>query len=369
MLREEKTGKNEYALLILFLILIPGSFVLKDVYEAIAPFGTLIFFFGLILIYFMSTGFSLKPVIKKDFVSLSGIAAVIIAPANLLILSSGLGAMFIIFDLVLLLTLVIRRSLSLSGRMKRILSFLTAALMLFWYPVIRWDFGFNMVGLVFLILLIFGELIMEYVKNDMELPYLKYVQILFFFTSVLLAICYQARSAALSMAVFGIAFLLMPFIAEKKPLKYIWILIFTLGSIGFTLILPLMGQKGWNLRILYKDTLSGRELIWAELWSEFLKRPLTGIGSSYQMKSFFMFEVHNGLFDILTVHGILVFICIFYLLFKALKSLFSRDLIFCADKRIAFSGIYALLFASFFENCFIVTPYSLVFFILLLITV
>ena len=365
----EKTGKNEYALLILFLILIPGSFAVRNVYEAIAPFGTLIMFFGLIIIYFMSTGLTLKPVVKKDFVTLAGIAAVIIAPVNLLILSSSLGAMLIIFDLVLLLTLVIRRSISLSGRMKRILSFLTAALMLLWYPVIRWDFGFNMVGLVFLILLIFGEIIMEYVKNDLELPYLKYVEILFFFTSILLAICYQARSAALSMAVFGIAFLLIPIITEKKPLQYIWILLFTLGSIAFTLILPRIGETGWNLRILYKDTLSGRELIWGELWSEFLKKPLTGIGSSYQMKSFFMFEVHNGLFDILTVHGILVFICIFCLLFKALKSLYSRDLIFCGDKRFAVSGIYALLFASFFENCFIVTPYSLVFFILLLIAV
>ena len=73
--------------------------------------------------------------------------------------------------------------------------------------------------------------------------------------------------------------------------------------------------------------------------------------------------------DILVVHGILVFIPVLFLLIKALNRLFSRDIIFCPDKRIAFAGVYALLFQSFFENGFIVTPYSCVFFVLMLAAV
>ncbi len=359
--------KYEYVLMGMFLFMELSSFTARGIYDKVAPFGTLILFFGMAAIYIMSTKLDLKLVFKRDLVTAAGVVALVLTPLNLLFLHSGLGAMLVVFDLVLILTAVLRETVTLSGFSKRILAFMASALMLLWYPVVRWDYGFNMVGLVFLLLLIFGELIMEYLKNDLELDYLKYVQVLFFFTSILLSICYQARSSALSMAVFGIAWLLIPRIAENRVIRRIWILLFTAGSLVFTLILPVIGKTGWNLRILYKDTLSGRELIWDELWRAFLIKPLTGIGSSYEMKSFFMFEVHNALLDILVVHGLPVFICIFFLLFLALDKLWTRDLLFCPDKRIASAGVYALLFASFFENGFIVTPYSIFFFILMLI--
>ncbi len=358
---------SELILILMFLFFIYGSFTVRGLYEAIAPWGTAVFFLGTVVIYIMSTRLGASRLLSFDRYTLMGVAAVIITPVNLFLIHSGMGAMLVVFDQVMICALILKGDFRLSDRGKRILSFLAAALMLIWYPVVRWDYGFNMVGLVFLILLIFGELILEYMKNDMELEYLKYVQILFFITSILLSICYQARSSALSMAVFGVAFLVTPVIIEKRVLQNIWIFIFTLGSLLFSLLLPLIGRMGWNVRILYKDTLSGRELIWGELWREFLKKPVTGIGSSYEMKSFFMFEVHNGLLDILVVHGLPVFILIFLLLISTLKRLFSRDLSFCPDKRIAFAGVYALLFASFFENGFIVTPYSMVFFVLMLI--
>ncbi len=358
-------GKHEYVLGAMFLVLLAGSFIHQKIYSVISPYETLVMFIGTLVIYIMLTIDDKAAFIKYDSVAIAGIAAVIIAPLNLFILGSGKGAMLVVFDLVLSLSLIIR-GLEISGKMKRILAFSGAVFMLLWYPVVRWDYGFNTVGFVFLILLIFGEILLEYVKNDLDMGYLKYVQILFFFTSFLLAVCYQARSAALSVAVFGLIYLVTPHIAKNRMLYNVWIGIFTLGSLIFTGIYAALGSTGWNLRILYKDVLSGRELIWAELWSEFLKHPLTGIGSSYRMKSFFMFEVHNALLDILVVHGILVFICVLYLLVKALGRLFSRNLIFCPDKRLAFAGIYAVMFQSFFENGFIVTPYSCVFFLLML---
>ncbi|MBQ9549351.1 MAG: hypothetical protein IJU87_00925 [Lachnospiraceae bacterium] len=361
-------GKYEYVLGALFILFLLGSFVSPKIYSVIAPYETLVMLIGTVVIYIMLTCAERESFLKRDPVTLAGIAAVIIAPLNLFILGSRKGAMLVVFDLVLMLTLVIR-GMELSGRVKRICAFSGAVLMLLWYPVVRWDYGFNTAGFVFLLLLIFGELLLEYVKNDLDMDYLKYVQLLFFPTSILLAVCYQARSAALSMAVFGITYLIAPVICEKRLLYNIWIGLFTLGSLIFTALYSFLGSSGWNVRILYKDVLSGRELIWTELWREFLKLPLTGIGSSYEMKSFFMFEVHNALFDILAVHGILVFICILYLLVKALCRLFSRDIRFCPDKRIAFAGVYTLMLQSFFENGFIVTPYSLVFFVLLLIAV
>ncbi|MCR4591317.1 MAG: O-antigen ligase family protein [Lachnospiraceae bacterium] len=361
-------GKYEWLTAGLFMVLMLGSFIHQSIYSVFAPYETLVMFIVTVVIYIMLTMADRGAFLKKDLTALAGVAAVMITSVNLFIIGSGKGAMLIVFDLVLILTLVIR-GMTLSGRMKRICAFSGTVFMLLWYPVIRWDYGFNMVGFMFLILLIFGELLLEYVKNDMEMEYLKYVQILFFFTSVLMAVCYQARSAALSMVVFGIIYFAVPFIVEKRMLYNIWILIFTLGSLAFTFVYAFLGSSGWNMRILYKDVLSGRELIWAELWKEFFEHPLTGIGSSYQMKSFFMFEVHNGLMDILVVHGIIVFICVLYLLVTALKKICSRDILFCPDKRIAFAGVYTLMFQSFFENGFIVTPYSCVFFILMLTAV
>lgn len=361
-------GKYEYVIGTLFLILMLASFVHQKIYAVFAPFGTLVMFIGLVVVCVMLTLSDRDSFLKTDPVTAAGVAAVIITPINLLILGSGKGAMLIVFDQVLLLTMFIR-GVGLSGRMKRICAFSGAAFMLLWYPVVRWDYGFNMVGFMFLILLVFGEILLEYIKNDMELWYLKYLQILFYITSVLLAVCYQARSAALSMAVFGIIYFIAPVIAQNRALYNAWIFVFTAGSLIFTGIYAAVADSGWNLRILYKDVMSGRELIWAELWREFIKHPVTGIGSSYEMKSFFMFEVHNALLDILVVHGIPVFICFLFLLVKALLRLRTRDIKFCPDKRLAFAGVFTLMFQSFFENGFIVTPYSMVFFILMLICV
>ncbi len=360
--------KYEYAAYALFLFFMLSSFIHQKIYAFFSPYGTLIMFLTLIVITVLFANKEKASVINKDPVTIAALAAFIITPINLILVHSGLGAMLTVFDIVLICVLFIR-GLSISGRMKRIISFTGAVFMLLWYPVVRWDYGFNMVGLMFLMLLIFGEILMEYVKNDLGYDYLRYLQLLFFVTSILLAVCYQARSAALSMMVFGAVYLLTPLIINKKAAFNIWVFIFTAGSIIFTLVYSLLGLTGWNIRFLYKDLLSGREAIWEELWQELSKRPLTGIGSSYEMKNFFMFEVHNALFDILVVHGVIIFVLVIYLLIKALNRLYSKDVLFCPDRRTAFAGISALLFASFFENGFITTPYSMVFFVLLLICV
>ena len=362
------TEKYEYVLGALFLVLTLGSFITQKLYSVISVYGTLIMFAALTVVCVMLTIKDREKYLRPDAAAVFCVLAAVIAPISLSFLHSGMGAVLIIFDLVLSLFLIIRGT-GLSGWMKRALTFAGAALMLVWYPVVRWDYGFNMVGLIFIILMIYGEIFMEYMKNDMDLQYLRYVQILFFFTSILLTVCYQARSAALSIIVFGISYFAVPLIIRNRVLYNVWIFLFTGGSLIFTGLYVLISTTGWNVRLLYKDVLSGRELIWSELWQVFIKSPLTGIGSSYEMKNFFIFEVHNGLMDILVVHGLPVFICIAALLVMALNRLFSRDLLFCPDKRLAFSGICTLLFASFFENCFIVTPYSCVFLVLMMICV
>ena len=84
-----------------------------------------------------------------------------------------------------------------------------------------------------------------------------------------------------------------------------------------------------------------------------------------------MFEVHNGLFDILVVHGILVFCCVLYLLLKRLSecllgfSVCSRDDMWYNYRRICVAAVFAILFTSFFENFFINSPYMLLLMVLM----
>ncbi len=73
-----------------------------------------------------------------------------------------------------------------------------------------------------------------------------------------------------------------------------------------------------------------------------------------------MLEVHNGLLDILIIHGLAVFIaaCCF-LLYR----LFGIRKIAAADPvaKCAMAGIMTMLLTSFLENYVIVPPFSLLF--------
>ena len=122
----------------------------------------------------------------------------------------------------------------------------------------------------------------------------------------------------------------------------------------------------FRIRIFYKDILSGREEVWSELWSAYLQRPLTGIGSAYEMQVDFMrgaFEVHSGMLDLLFVHGIAVFIAACTFLFFRLLKLRATVAADTVGKNI-FAAMAAILVTSFFENFVIVPPFSLLFLLL-----
>ena len=77
-------------------------------------------------------------------------------------------------------------------------------------------------------------------------------------------------------------------------------------------------------------------------------------------------EVHNGLLDILIIHGTLCFSFVIYFLWRRLRGI--REM--AVSNRLAktsMAGIFSMLIASFFENYFIVAPYSMIFFYLFLI--
>ena len=358
----KKRSDIVYAVVFSWFVL--SSFIFQKFYGVTTRFATLIIFAALVFMVFA------QDLIRDARKGTKGEIAVVvlitvITALNLIVLHSSKGAFFVPVDMALILFTAPR--VSISEEVKRFVTGMGASLMIWWYSVVHWEYGFNMAGLIFMIFMMMGEIFLEYMKNDRELDYLKYVQILLWAVTLLLEICYHARSAAVCIILYGLFYFLIPLIAQNNVIYAVFTAASTIGSIAFTAFYVALGKLGINVTILYKNLLSGREDIWAELWQELLKRPLTGIGSSYKLKSFFIFEVHNGLFDILSVHGVVVFALVMILLIRRLWELKNTGFAYRPECRLAAAGIYAMLFASYFENGFIVPPYSMIFFTLCII--
>ncbi len=362
-MQEAVRKKNGIIVSVLFVWLVISSFLSQEFYAHATRYATLLIFLCFGVLFFGNVRWKEEwhgrghelPVL---------IGAVALTGINLILLKSNKGAFFTASDL--LLALFLAPKISLSDRVRRFLAGAGSVLMIWWYALVRWEYNFNMAGLIFLTLMIFGELFLEYVKNDLEFAYLKIVQILLFLTTLLFTICYHARSAMVCTILFALVWFLLPRLTGKKAYALL-IGASTFGSLLFTGIYALLARSGRELTFLYKDIYSGRQDIWAELWTAFFSKPLTGIGSSYEMKSFFIFEVHNGLLDILVVHGILVFAGVMFLLLRRLTETGRVGYAWYPEKRIAAAGVYCYLFASFFENCFITAPYQVLFWVLLLV--
>lgn len=344
-------------------LLFLSCYITQDIYEATTKYASLFTFALLVLLFFCQIDW--KSRLKRKEKEIIVILVIgFIAAVNLVVMESHKGAILIVADLLLILYLCNKVSFS-----KKQIVFFTALgipFLISWFSDVKWSYNFNMVGLVFLTFLILTMLFLEYMKEIMALPYLVSVQRVLYVTMLMYTIRYLSRCAMIGVLVFGFFILFGKKIVQIKWMYVFFVLLSTVGSLIFTLLYVLAGKSDINFVFLYKNLLSGREDIWGELWQAFLPHFFTGIGSSYEMKNFFIFEVHNGLLDILVVHGALVFLGILLLLIWRLLELRSNIL----DKPtglLAMAGIFAMLFTSFFENYFIITPYLLVFFFLLVI--
>ena len=180
---------------------------------------------------------------------------------------------------------------------------------------------------------------------------------------------YRARCAFLALMVFALLLILPGKLWNNKWLYMLLCLGTTVGAAVFSLVYIGLGNLtgGVNIQLFYKNAISGREEIWRELWGAFLKQPITGIGSSYVMHIDWlegMFEAHSGMLDILFVHGIVVFVITVALLIKRLWQL-REGAVSSNTGRFIMAGAMAMLCAGFLENYFIVPPFSLSLFLLL----
>lgn len=375
MTEEHKTGLNNIALNIrkyesiiisaMFTVLVLISFVNETVYEKAGRYSSLFMFAVLCVLAAAHLGEMWN---NRDIRCIIVILTGIIAMTNLIIIHSNKGAVLIPSDLVLMALLASYISLSQTAAVY--MAAVGSILTVIWYVDVRWTYNFNMAGLTFMLFMIMGVIYLEFLKEDHKYDYLLYLQILMYATAFIYATLYHSRCAMAGIAAFGIFVLCGPLIRRSKLLFTLILIITTGGSIAFTILYLILAGKGINISFLYKDLLSGRQQIWKELWGAFFEHPLTGIGSSYVLESFDIFEVHNGFFDIMTVHGMIVFALVFIMILSAVNEawLISRDKETGKNYSIlALAAVFAMFTASFFENFFITPPYSAFFFYFLLL--
>lgn len=377
MTDEKKTLKQNIAnitLLVAILVISIGCWNEIEWYHAITPYGTLIAFAALVICFFCVT--PIREALKDPVFYLVA-AAVIVAFINLVIVNSHFGAILTVTDILLILYL--SNKIVLDRRIKLALTIYIGFHFFYWTFDVKGYFkGYNTNygGLILITGFVFAFMACRYLKNylmekghEKAAKYLIIWDIWMFAWGYNIISWYRARCALLGYLVFGVLLLIPAKVWKKKWLYGLMCGAMTLGAVLFSWFYIWISSIGANfsINLFYKEAISGREAIWTELWEEFLKHPVTGIGSSYVMKIDWMegmFEVHSGLLDILIVHGIFAFIVVCALLIKRLFAL-REEAVLNPMGKIIMAGVMAILAASFLENFFIVPPFSLCFMILL----
>lgn len=348
-----------------------GCFMLQEVNFVFSKYTSLLTFVLLtVLIVLEKHSLFKEPsrLFKEERELMAVFAGCIIALLNLFIVGSNKGAFLTAADV--LLAFYAMKDMRLTKKQTFYGFSLGAAMLIWWYPVVRWEYNFNMTGMIFIVSAILSMLFLERLKKTEKMknekPELLIVQIVLLLTSTLLCLLYHARCAMIGMIIFAVLTAVIKAVSKRKLLRGILIFMATAFSIAFTGLYIFLDKAGISITILYKNIISGRQKIWEELWGQLLSKPLTGIGSSYVLKSHKIFEVHNGFFDILVVHGIIVFAIVLWIVIRRLWEVMKIETL-DAEKRIALAGLFAILFSSFFENFFINSPYLLV--VMLLVSV
>ena len=184
-----------------------------------------------------------------------------------------------------------------------------------------------------------------------------------------ISLYHRSRGAfTMLIAFFVFRFLIPKRLWEKKGFYNLMCILSTFGSLAFVAFYIWLGTTGVNFRMpfFYKNIFSGREAIWLEFWQLFSKKPLTGIGTNVTITSFFEFNVHNAMYNILVIHGVTVFALVLFIMFRRWRNsraqISKRAVSFCA-----LAALFAVCFESFFDVDLIWTDYTPNVFFLLLV--
>ncbi len=299
----------------------------------------------------------------KDFIALFLI--VVITPVNLLIVRSGFGCFFVVVNFAMIWYL--SRNISFTKKQMYIIGAAYTAMLIYWFfGVYTWMFAdytsFAMNTNTAATFTVFSMLCALVFFDEL---YGKY-KIAGLLTTIALVKCLQislyhrSRGAFIMLTAFCVLRYLIPKKLWANKIFFRAMCIFaTFGSLVFVALYVLLGTTGVNFRMpfFYKNIFSGREAIWLEFWQLFTKKPLTGIGTNVTITSFFEFNVHNAMYNIIVIHGIVVFALVIFLMFSVWEKDHGRVILGRAN-RCALAAVLAVCIESFFDVDLIWTNYT-----------
>ena len=310
---------------------------------------------------------------SKDPVFIALIAVVVLTAVNILIVNSGFGCFFVMVNYVLIW--YIASDMPFAKWQFYMFGALYTLMLIYWFfGVYTWMFAdytsFAMNTNTAATFTVFSMLI---VFVFFDALYEKY-PIAGLFITIALVKCFQislyhrSRGAFIMLgAFFALRFLVPKTLWEKKGFYYAMCIVATLGSLAFVAFYVRLGMNGVNFRMpfFYKNIFSGREAIWLEFWELFKKQPLTGIGTNVTITSFFEFNVHNAMYNILVIHGLPVFALSMFIMFAGWRNV-RAGIGASAVSRCSLLAIFAVCIESFTDVDLIWTNYTLNVLLLLL---
>lgn len=285
---------------------------------------------------------------------------IFIAGINLFLIDSGKGAFFVPANFIIIWYL--SDKLYLNPRQLKMLACIYMGFLLFYlfiaYPRLfttfeNYKYNTNTAATFTIYTLLCAFILLEMLYGSTPLIGLFMVMILL--KGFQLSLWHRARGAFIMLMLFMIFRYVIPgkWWNNKNFYRVLYLLA-TFGSLAFVGLYVVVGTTGANFKLpfFYKEVFSGREAIWQELFTLLVNkdRPymfFTGIGTNFELKSFFEKNVHNAMYNFLVIHGVLVFAGIVYFVCKRLKAFHVK----IKDNRVILCAMCALM-AVFFESWF-----------------
>lgn len=333
--------------IVILMVFYAGTWLSPLFYHITEIYNTSIVFLALCILFFNNVNWIEKIKNKEKELYVLG-AAGVVALVNLFIIGSNKGCILIIADFLLLWYL--SKEVKLTNKQMEFMGIVFMIVFLVWAIIdLAFSYNSNTGASVTVFTFMCAMILMTRFSDKKEIYGLVIVMAVVRLTNLVL--WHLARGAFLALFLFIFFYYVAPKTWwNSKGMYRFLVLLSTLGSLAFVFMYVSLASTGVNFQMpfFYKSLFSGRELIWMEVWNMLKMHLITGIGSGYKLESFFEYNMHNVMYDILAVHGVIVFVLSLYIIIK--RMLDMQDKIVKSRLAVlAASGVFAIAIESFID--------------------
>ena len=333
-----------------------GTWLSPRFYQITEIYASLIVFVCMALLFFANVNW-VEGLKKKDLSLYALLTACPLALLNLFIMGSNKGCILIISTFLLLW--YIADKITLGKAQFRFMYCVFTLVFLVWMIIdLAFKYNPNTGGsvTVFTFMCVMTYLVIFTRKKELY----GLLTVFIIVRVINLVLWHRARGAFVALFLLMFFVYVIPAKLWSDIRKFRLLSLFaTFGSLLFVFVYVAAAATGFNFRMpfFYKDLFSGREQVWMEIFDKLKHHLLTGIGSGYELESFFEYNIHNVMYDILAVHGIIVFALSMYILLNKMFKMPDRLKDGAPEKIVAVSGIFAMAIESFIDMDFMWAPY------------